>query len=378
MRRTILCTLWTCSFLVGGLATGALPALADEDAETRIWAKGLTSHVESDRLDRETFANLAAETSPTVVNIFTTEEVRRRGLPLVPFSPLIPGLSHSAGNRTSLGTGFIIDEAGYIATNRHVIGSAHDIRVHLKGGETYPATVVEMVAARLDLILLKIDADAPLPVLAFGDSDELRVGEWVMAIGNSFGLGHTVTTGTVSNLIRITGVETGGDETHQLEVIQTDASINPGNSGGPLLNLDGHVIGMNTAVLRGGQNIGFALAINSIKRQLPTREQLAIHPAISHGATFVLLTTEEAETTYMDRSLAGRLKVERIAPRSPAVRGGLRVGDVMMAIDGHDVKTFTQLQAALVRFAPGEKIVWRIRRQDRTREVTLVGEPAQD
>lgn len=351
-----------------------LACAAPASAADQLWAAGRANPAAHQPVTRDTFATLAARASPAVVNIFTTEHIRRRGLPLVPFSPLIPGLSYNAGSRTSLGTGFIIAPDGYILTNRHVIEDATTVQVHFQDGRTFPAQVVELVASRLDILLLKIEA-RDLPILPFADSETLRVGDWAVAIGNAFGLGHTVTTGVVSNLLRVTGVEVGVHTTHRLGVIQTDASINPGNSGGPLLNLDGHVIGINTATLSGSANIGFALDINTVKSQLPTRAQLALRPGVTHGVRFVLLTPEEGEAVYGDRTYGGRLKVRAVARHSPAARGGVRRADLLLRINGTPIYTYTDLQERLAAVAPGEPMEWDVRRKTRTFTVTVVGDP---
>ena len=220
-------------------------------------------------------SGLVKETKPSVVNISTTTVVKGIDLPGRfgnPFKDFFgndeffdkffgdgPGREFK---QKSLGSGVIIDKEGYILTNNHVVEKASSIKVKMSDGKEYDAKVIGK-DAKTDIALIKVNAKNSLPVAALGDSDALEVGDWVLAIGNPYGLDHTVTAGIVSAKGRVIGQGPYDD------FIQTDASINPGNSGGPLFNLRGEVIGINTAIISGGQGIGFAIPINMAKALLP-------------------------------------------------------------------------------------------------------------
>jgi len=227
------------------------------------------------------FADLAEQLKPAVVNISTTQVVKGarpgfRGLPSPsplgesgerdPFEEFFERFFGGSGSqrelrRNSLGSGFIINKDGYIVTNNHVVENATDIKVSLSDKEQFDAQVVGR-DPKTDVALIKIEAKGDLPVVPLGDSDKLRVGEWIVAIGNPFGLGNTMTAGIASAKGRIIGAGPYDD------FIQTDTSINPGNSGGPLFNLHGEVVGINTAIVASGQGIGFAIPINPAKEVL--------------------------------------------------------------------------------------------------------------
>ena len=217
------------------------------------------------------FADLAERIKPAVVNISTTKIIKttRQGSPFGDefFERFFGGddtFRRFFGNtprefkQRSLGSGFIITRDGYIFTNNHVVEKADKIKVRLSSGKEYDAKVVGK-DSKTDLALIKINASNSLPVVDLGDSDRLRVGEWVLAIGNPFGLEQTVTAGIVSAKGRVIG--SGPYD----NFIQTDASINPGNSGGPLFNMEGKVVGINTAIVAQGQGIGFAIPVNMAK-----------------------------------------------------------------------------------------------------------------
>ena len=215
------------------------------------------------------FADLAEKWGPAVVNISTTQTVKSgRGLyGNMPrhffdqddfFRRFFGDMPEREYKQNSLGSGFLISSDGYIFTNNHVVAKADKIKVKLSNGKQYDAEV-KGKDPNTDLALIKIKADEKLPCVQLGDSDKLRVGDWVFAIGNPFGLDHTVTVGIVSAKGRVIGAGPYDN------FIQTDASINPGNSGGPLFNLDGEVVGINTAIVAQGQGIGFAVPVNLAK-----------------------------------------------------------------------------------------------------------------
>ena len=249
--------------------------------------------------------------------------------------------------RPSLGSGFIINSTGFIVTNNHVVEGAAEIKVTLATQEEFDATLVGR-DPKTDLALIKVNSPKPLPTVPFGSSDTLEVGEWVLAIGNPFGLGHTVTSGIVSAKGRIIGAGPYDD------FIQTDASINPGNSGGPLFNMRGQVIGINTAIISGGQGIGFAIPINLAKEVLL---QLHTKGSVTRGWLGVaiqrispdLLKAFNLEDTH------GAL-VSDVMADGPAAKAGLQRGDVIVGFQGHKVQDSTELPRLVAAMAPGTKV----------------------
>lgn len=286
------------------------------------------------------FATLVEQLKPAVVNISTAKTVKPRSP--VYRGPQQPGgdpfeefferffreIPQSSRKERSLGSGFIISDDGYILTNDHVVDGADEIKVKLADGRVFSGTV-RGLDQKLDLALIKIEAGKQLPVARLGDSDKLRIGEWVMAIGNPFGLEQTVTVGIVSAKGRVIGAGPYDD------FIQTDASINPGNSGGPLFNINGEVVGINTAIVPGGQGIGFAIPVN-MARQIV--EQLRADGKVTRGYLGVVvqpLTEELAQSFGLERP-HGAL-VSEVVKGSPAERAGLKRGDVILSFDGQQI-----------------------------------------
>jgi serine protease Do len=314
------------------------------------------------------FADLAEKLSPTVVNIYTTQTVEvsssphqfffpdqmeipepfRRffGMPDMPPEQQVPKREMK---RTSLGSGVIFTADGYIITNNHVVEDADEINVTLHTFEEYKATIVGR-DPKSDLALIKIESKTDLPYVTFGDSDQLRVGEWVLAIGNPFGLQKTVTAGIISAKGRAIHNESYGN------FIQTDASINPGNSGGPLFNLKGEMVGVNTAIFsRTGGNIGigFAIPVNMAKNVLA---QLKEHGKVTRGWLGVMIqqvTPDLADNFGLDRPI-GAL-VGQVVPDSPAEKAGLKAGDVIIEYNGKEVSQMSMLPAMVANTSVGEK-----------------------
>jgi Do/DeqQ family serine protease len=242
----------------------------------------------------------------------------------------------------------IVDPAGYILTNNHVIENASEIVVRLSDSRKFTARLVGR-DPKTDLAVLKVDAPAPLPAAELGDSDRLRVGQWAVAIGNPFGLDRTVTVGIISATAR-TRV---GVATYE-SFIQTDASINPGNSGGPLLNLDGKVIGVNTAIVAAGQGIGFAIPINMAKevtRQLMTRGRVV------RGWLGLVIQdiTDDLAASFGVRERDGVL-VADVMKGGPAETAGLRPGDVVVEFAGATVREVPELQRQAAAAVPGQAV----------------------
>ena len=287
------------------------------------------------------FAPVAKKAMPAVVNVYARKVVRvRRRVPLLFDDPIFReffGDDLLFGRplervRNSLGSGVIVTPDGYIVTNNHVIADADDIRVVLSDRREFPARVVAR-DERTDLAFLKIEADQPLPYLKIGDSDALEVGDIVLAIGNPFGVGQTVTQGIVSATAR-TGV---GRNRYQL-FIQTDAAINPGNSGGALVNMKGQLVGINTMIFSrsGGSNgIGFAIPSNLVRTLLDGIRSKGRIVRPWAGVHLQAVTPDIAESLGLKRP-AGALVV-RLHPLSPLKRAGLRRGDVIIAVDGHEI-----------------------------------------
>ena len=279
---------------------------------------------------------VAKADTAAVVNISTTQVTKNPLSELPQGNPLGDFFHQQFGNmprtfRThSLGSGFIIRGDGYIVTNDHVVDGATEITVKLSDGRTFPAKVIGR-DKKTDLALIKIDATG-LPVLAFGNSDQLQVGERVMAIGNPFGLEGTVTTGIVSAKGRVIG------EGPYDSFIQTDASINPGNSGGPLVNTAGQVVGIDTAIFSqsgGSVGIGFAIPVNLAKTVLPQLEAKGHVTRGWLGVSIQTVTPDLAKAMQLSND-HGAL-VGQVLPNSPAAKAGLKAGDVITEYDGHAI-----------------------------------------
>jgi Do/DeqQ family serine protease len=248
----------------------------------------------------------------------------------------------------SSGSGVVVDPKGYILTNNHVIENAQDITVRLSDGRKLPAKLVGR-DPKSDLAVLKVDARGPLPTAELGDSDHLRVGQWAIAIGNPFGLDRTVTVGIVSATAR-----TRVGVTQYENFIQTDASINPGNSGGPLLNLDGRVIGINTAIVAAGQGIGFSIPINQAKDVM---RQLIAGGRVVRGWLGIAIqdVTDELAGSFGVKEREGVL-VADVMKGGPAESAGLRAGDVIVELNGGTIKEVPELQRRVAAVAPGQTV----------------------
>ena len=325
---------------------------------------------------------LFKEVSPAVVNISTTQVVKfnrpRMRNPFGPQDPFDEFFNNFFGQmpkgeqkRRSLGSGFIVSPDGYILTNNHVVEKADEVTVTLLDKEEFKAKVVGS-DPKIDIALIKIDAKKKLPYVALGDSDRLEVGEWVLAIGNPFGLGHTVTAGIVSAKGRIIGSGPYDD------FIQTDASINPGNSGGPLFNLKGEVVGINSAIIQGGQGIGFATPIQLAKSVI---EQLKDKGKVTRGWLGVYiqrLTPETAESL----GIPGRrgALVSDVTSGGPAEKAGIRSGDVIVAFNGKEIKDEHDLPQAVASTKPGKAVNVRLLREGKEMAIAVTiaemqGEP---
>ncbi|MDD6088274.1 MAG: Do family serine endopeptidase [Desulfovibrionaceae bacterium] len=327
----------------------------------------------------DSFAPIAAATGKAVVNISTEKHIQGgtqadmfRGLPpeFEQFFRFFEGRGNRAPRtKRSLGTGFIISSDGYIVTNNHVVAGADTVLINLQGtngkDESLPAKIIGS-DAETDLALLKVQAPQKLPYLEFGDSDRSEVGEWVLAIGNPFGLGHTVTAGILSAKGR--DIRSGPYDNY----LQTDASINPGNSGGPLIDLNGRVIGINTAIIASGQGIGFAIPSNMASQIIA---QLRDHKRVDRGWLGVTIQDMDSRTARamgLDPQ-AGGVLIASVLPGQPAEKAGLRSGDVVLEVNGMKVTDQKTFMRAIATSAPGSGAnlkIWRNGRTER-RSVTL-------
>ncbi|MFC1523149.1 DegQ family serine endoprotease [Thermodesulfobacteriota bacterium] len=328
------------------------------------------------------FADIAEKLGPTVVNVYTTQVLKSSRSPheKPPHGQEIPELFRKffelpdnfgqhpqrERKRTSLGSGVIHSADGYIITNNHVIEDADTINVRLTNNEEYDAKIIGR-DPKTDVALIKIEPKNALPFAEFGDSDSLRVGDWVMAIGNPFGLEHTVTAGIVSAKGRSIG--NGPYE----NFIQTDASINLGNSGGPLFNLQGKMVGINTAIYsRSGGNIGlgFAIPVNMAKHVI---EQLKEEGQVTRGWLGVMIqhvTNDLANQFGLERPI-GAL-VGEVIPGSPADKAGIKSGDIIIEYQGKEVSQMTMLPAMVAQTPVGSKETITLVRNGKRKQINVV------
>jgi len=321
------------------------------------------------------FVDLAKKLKPVVVNISTAKTIK----PQRHFSSPFGGSPHGSdpfqdffdqffGDRQrtykqrSLGSGFIISDEGYILTNAHVVAGADEIKVKLADGRELKGTV-KGLDEKLDLALVKIDAKDHLPTARLGDSDALEVGEWVMAIGNPFGLGQTVTAGIVSAMGRVIGSGPYDD------FIQTDASINPGNSGGPLFNSRGEVVGINAAIVAGGQGIGFAIPINMAKSIIPQLKEKGKVTRGWLGVGIQSLSPELAQSFGLEGE-KGAL-VSEVRKESPADKAGLKTGDILLTFGGKVVHDANELSRLVAATPVGKKVQVHLQRDGKPLDVTV-------
>lgn len=310
------------------------------------------------------FADLVKERANSVVNISTTQVFKEKVVRPFPFFPEIPGPEGKEREfrRQSLGSGFIVDRGGYILTNNHVVEKAEDIRVRLWDEAEYKAKVVGR-DPKTDIALIKIDADKPLPAVTLGDSDALMVGDWVVAVGNPYGLGHTVTAGIVSAKGRIIGSGPYDD------FIQTDAAINPGNSGGPLFNIKGEVVGINSAIIPMAQGIGFAIPINLAKEIMPSLKTKGYVERGWLGVAVQKVTPELAESFKLGER-QGAL-VADVVKDSPAYRAGIKRGDVITEFAGKKISDMHELPRLVASTPIGSKVSMKIVRDGKPVELSV-------
>ncbi len=320
------------------------------------------------------FADLAEKLMPSVVNISTTTTITSRSNPFPfefppgsPFEDMFKDYGTPQKRQTSaLGSGFIIDEKGVVITNNHVIQGAEDVFVRVNGEKNLRAKVIGADPG-MDLAVLQIESDEKFTPVKFGDSDTARIGDWVIAIGNPFGLGGTVTAGIVSARNRSIGLSRYED------YIQTDASINQGNSGGPLFNMDGDVVGINTAILgqSGSIGIGFAIPSNSAQKVINQLIEFGETKRGWLGVRIQTVTKDIADVEKLDEP-RGAL-VASVAENSPSDKGGIKAGDIILEFDGKKINEMSELPRIVAETEVGKKVklkVWRNKREI-TKEIIL-------
>ena len=323
----------------------------------------------------DSFADLAEKLIPSVVNISTTQTVVTRSNPFPnfqfppgsPFEDMFKEFGTPQERQSSaLGSGFIIDEKGIVVTNNHVIEGAEDIVVQVNGEKKFNAKVIGADPLS-DIAILKIDSKELFLPVKFGDSDKARIGDWVMAIGNPFGLGGTVTSGIISARNRSIGLSRYED------YIQTDASINSGNSGGPLFDMNGDVIGINTAILgrSGNVGIGFSIPSNSAKIVIDQLIEFGETKRGWLGVRIQDVTKEIAEVEKLDEP-RGAL-VASVAPNSPSEKAGVKSGDIILEFNNERIGQMKELPIIVARTEVGKKVkvkIWR-NKKEITKTITL-------
>lgn len=294
----------------------------------------------------ELVADVVKRVSPSVVSIVTESRA---------------SLGFNVYTQQGAGTGIIVSTDGYILTNRHVVNGANKVQIVTTDGTSYENVKVVGVDPANDIAFLKIDNAKSLPAATIGDSGAMEVGDKVIAIGNALGQYQTsVTSGIISGINRPIVAGGQGNDTEQLSnLFQTDAAINPGNSGGPLVNLDGQVIGINTAVDQNAQGIGFAIPINDAKGLIKSVTTTGTLTRAYLGVTHIMLTADSAKHYNLDIKEGAYVtndNGEAVVPDSPAARAGIKSGDVIVAIDGKAISAKTPLLSAVSQFTPNSKV----------------------
>lgn len=353
-----------CSVIVGIFIASSLD-LSPESKALPFWREG--ANFSPNHVVMPSLSSLAKTSSPTVVNIRTTKKIQNRDLYRQYERPEGEGdwfdeffrkffnkLPEQDLQQKSLGSGFIISRDGYILTNNHVISEAEEIIVSLSDNEEYKASIVGK-DDNTDIALIKIDAKKEdFPVAVLGDSNALEIGDWVIAIGNPFGFGHTLTQGIVSAKARIIGAGPYDN------FIQTDAAINPGNSGGPLINMDGQVVGINTAIISSGQGIGFAIPINMAKDILSELRDTGEVARGWLGVAIQEVTPEIARAVGLDEPKGAM--VSSVYAGDPADKAGIKKGDIILEINSRSIDNPRALTLFIGGLKPDAKVsivVWR-------------------
>lgn len=367
-KKIIYVTIIILSFLAGGVVWNKIfsPHFTSTSVQKPVLvtpSSGVNEPVIRDAIDLENaFVRVAEKVKPAVVNLSIAKKVKSRA-----FSPwfrfrdefrdpffdeffdhFFKDFEEREYTRQSLGSGVIVNPKGYILTNNHVIKGADEIQVTLLDGRKFKGKIVG-TDPKTDLALIKVDAKDDLPAAVLGDSDKVKIGSWAIAIGNPFGFEHTMTVGIISAKGRAIGIAEYED------LIQTDASINPGNSGGPLVNIRGEVIGINTAIVAGGQGIGFAIPINMAQK--------IIGDLIEHGrvirawlGVYIQEITPELAKEFKKAKPKEGVLIAMVMPNSPAEKADLRRGDIILSVDGQKVSTPRELQREILKRNIGQRV----------------------
>jgi serine protease Do len=352
------------TFAAAGVTTDA-PASSALDIE--IAPSGLIAAQPSGYMSKDSIANVAERVGRAVVNIDTKRTVKVSPLPFGDLFYEFFGMRQQDMTREvevpAIGSGFIVRADGYVLTNNHVIEGAKEIVVTLADGRKFQGKTMGR-DPRNDLAIVKIDAKG-LPAVQLGDSDKIRPGDFAIAIGNPYGLQHTVTAGIISGLAR----SLDGDPTEPGIYIQTDAAINRGNSGGPLIDIDGRVVGINTAIIPQAQGLGFAIPVNvakSVMDDLISGKKI-VYPWI--GVQLQDVTPELAEY-FGVREKYGAI-VAYVYQNSPAEKAGLQEGDIILRLGNVDIKSITKLQEEVRNHKAGDKVVLQVWRNNSYMLITV-------
>jgi len=365
-KRTIFVVLVLIIFTAGIFATiGNLSINAEEEGQTREEREEIIREI-----SKNIFSDIAAEVEPGVVEVTTEVPVTGRRSPFGdPFFEFFfeefPEREEDPDRREEgFGSGFIVSEEGYVVTNEHVIANAEKITVSAEHFEEPVKAEVVWDRREYDLAILKIDTDEELTALNLGDSDQIRQGDWAIAIGNPYGFEHTVTTGVISALDRpITVPDPEGGQRRYESLIQTDAAINPGNSGGPLVNIEGEVVGINTAVHITAQGIGFAIPINEVKHYVNQLKETGEIVTPWLGVRYYPYgeITDDMKEYYGLGDQKGAFVID-VEDGSPAEEAGLERYDLITELAEYEIDEDTALKDIVLNLEVGERIPVRIYR----------------
>ena len=373
--KTIFITLLAAVAMVGlgyGMATALKPEATDKSLPPNDQPAASMATVSATPMVPANFSDLAEKVRPGVVNIQVAKKVKNVGFGAPHFNgnpfggrnpfddffgPSPEGNSPRGFEQRGVGSGFVMSEDGFILTNNHVIEDADRIKVKFADGKDFTARVVGR-DPKTDLALIKIDGAAALHPLKLGNSESLKVGSWVVAVGSPFGLEQTVTVGIVSAKGRVIG--SGPYD----NFIQTDASINPGNSGGPLVNMNGEVIGINTAIIPNAQGIGFATPINMATEILPQLQKKGHVTRGWLGVSIQEVTSELAKSFSLDKN-KGALVAE-VFKASPAEKAGIEQGDIILQFNGKDIAESKELPRMMAATPVGDTVALKVLRNGKT------------